>query len=181
MWRERKGSDTARLATKYGMIVRRGLESDLAHLCVLWHGDTPVGVLASFIDWDKSCLLFFISGRDDTFRDFPVGLVLHACNIRWAIEHGLRTYDFLRGNEPYKYSLGAADVRLQYPLIQTKSGTNLNNKLDPGCIDEALRLAANFVERDRAHRAATACQQVLATVPEHAVAKRFLEAYADVS
>ncbi len=181
MWSGQKGSDTQRLATKYRMIVQRGLDDETVHLSVLWHGDTPVGVLASFVDWDKSRLLFFVSGRDEDFRELPVGLVLHACNIRWAIENGLRTYDFLRGNEPYKYSLGAADVRLKYPLVRTKTGTNLNGKLDPGCIDEALRLAADFVERDRAHRAATACQQVLATVPEHEVAKRFLEAFADVS
>jgi hypothetical protein len=181
MWSERKGDETQRLATTYGMIIQRGLDDETVHLCVLWHGDTPIGVLTSFVDWEKSRLLFFVGGRDEDVRDLPVGLILHACNIRWAIAHGIRTYDFLRGNEPYKYSLGAADVRLHYSLIRTHSGTNLNDKLDPGGIDEALRLAADFVKRDRAHRAATACQQVLATVPEHEVAKHFLEAFADVS
>src|SRR5262249_32676675 len=114
IWSERKGSDSERLITMYGMIVRCGLEDEIEHVCVLWHGEAPIGVLASFVDWEKSRLLFFVSGRDENFRDLLVGLVLHAWNIRWAIEHGLRTYDFLRGNEPYKYSLGAADVRLKY-------------------------------------------------------------------
>lgn len=173
---EQKGSDTQRLATKYRMIIRRGLADETAHLLILWHGDTPLGVLASFVDWEKSRLLFFVSGRDEDFRELPVGMVLHACNIRWAIEHGIRTYDFLRGNEPYKYSLGAVDVRLQYPLLRTQSGTNLNGQLDPGCIDEALRLADDFARRNRAHRAVTICQQILTTVPENEAAQRLLQA-----
>ena len=173
MWSGRKGADTQRLATKYGMIVQRGLDDETVHLSVLWHGDTPVGVLASFVDWDKSRLLFFVSGRDEDFRDLPVGLVLHACNIRWAIENGLRTYDFLRGNEAYKYSLGASDIRLKYPRVRTKSGVNLNGKLDPGCSGEALRLATQ--------NAVAGCQQVLATWPEHERAKQLLNALTGVS
>ncbi len=175
MWRELKGEKTAPLAGMYGVIVQRGLEDDLVHSCVLWHEESPVAILVSFVDWEKSRLLFFVSGRDENFRDLPVGLVLHAWNIRWAIEHGLRTYDFLRGNEPYKYSLGAVDVRLQYPLIQTKSGTNLNGVLDPGCIGAVMRLADEFVRQDRPHRAITACQQVLATEPENEAAHQLLK------
>ena len=102
MWCWLKGSDTERLAAKYGMIVTRGLDEDMVMMPVLWHGDTPVGVLASFVDWHKSRLLFFVSGRDEQFRDLPVGLLLHAHNIRWAIENGIETYDLLRGNEPYR-------------------------------------------------------------------------------
>jgi hypothetical protein len=181
MWGERKGSDTQRLAAKYGMIVHRGLADETVHLSVLWHGDTPVGVLTSFIDWDKSCLLFFVGGRDEDFRDLPVGLVLHAGNVRWAIENGIRRYDFLRGNEPYKYSLGATDVQLKYPLIRTKSGTNLNDTLDPGCIGEALYMAGDFAKRNRTHRAVAICHQVLATVPGHEEAQRLLKTLADVS
>jgi CelD/BcsL family acetyltransferase involved in cellulose biosynthesis len=175
MWGEYKGEDTARLATKYGLIVQRGLDDRLVHLIVLWHGDTPVGILASFVDREKSRLLFFVSGRDEEFRELPVGLMLHACNIRWAIENGIRTYDFLRGNEPYKYSLGAVDAQLKYPLIETKSGINLNGKLDPGCIDEALGMAADFIKRHRPHRAEIACQQILKTASGHEAAAQLLK------
>jgi CelD/BcsL family acetyltransferase involved in cellulose biosynthesis len=175
MWRWKKGSETGRLAAKYGKIVQRGLEDELVQLFILWHGETPLGALASFTDLDKSRLLFFISGRDEDFRELPVGLILHAHNIRWAIEHGLRTYDFLRGNEPYKYALGAADVRLKYPLIRTKSGVNLNGKLDPGCIGEALRLADDFIGRDHTERAVIACQQIQATVPGQETAQQLLQ------
>lgn len=181
MWGETKGDDTARLATKYGMIVQRGLDDGTVHVLILWNGDTPIGALASFIDWDKSRLLFFISGRDENFRALPVGLVLHAWNIRWAIENGIRTYDLLRGNEPYKYSLGAVDIRLKYPLVQTTSGINLNDTLDPGCIDEALRMAEDFAKRNRAHRTVTVCQQILMTVPGYEAAEQLLQILSDGS
>jgi CelD/BcsL family acetyltransferase involved in cellulose biosynthesis len=180
LWKSRKGSDTQHFASKYGLIVKRGLDNEMVHMLVLWHGDTPVGALASFIDRDKSRLLFFVGGRDKDFRDLPVGLVLHTHNIRWAIENGIRTYDLLRGNEPYKYSLGARQhVQLTSRLIRTKSGWNLNGKLDPGCISQALRVAEDLAKHELTLEAMTACQQVLATAPGQEAAKRLLKVLAD--
>ena len=188
MWRSLKGSDTQRLATKYGMIVARGLSDGLVHMPILWHREVPIFVLASFVDWRKSRLLPFMTARNEDFRDhsagfrnLSVGLVIHAHSIRWAIEHGIKTYDLLRGNEPYKYSLGAVDVRLKYPLIRARSGTNLNGSLDPGCIGEALRIADDLARRKLTREAATACRQILATLPEQETAKRLLNALADDS
>ncbi len=40
------------------------------------------------------------------------GIVLLAYNIRWAIENGYQVFDFLRGNESYKYRMGAKDTRV---------------------------------------------------------------------
>jgi CelD/BcsL family acetyltransferase involved in cellulose biosynthesis len=74
---------------------------------VLWREETPLGALASFVDPQKASLLFYIGGRDESVDNPPPGLVLHAHSIRHAIANGFRTYDFLRGNEGYKYSLGA--------------------------------------------------------------------------
>jgi CelD/BcsL family acetyltransferase involved in cellulose biosynthesis len=161
------------------MIVKRGLDDGLVHMPMLWHRENPVGALASFVDREKSRLLFFVGGRDEEFRDLPAGLILHVHNIRWAIENGLRTYDLLRGNEPYKYSLGATDVRLKYPLVRTRSGVNLNGKLDPGCLDDALRRADDFIAHQRRVEAMTVCHQVLATSPGHETAKRKLKALTD--
>ena len=179
MWSPLKGPDTSRLATQYARIVARGLEDDLARLLVLWHGDAPVGALASFVDWKKSRLLFFLAGRDESFHDVPVGLVLHMHNIDWAIRHGIRTYDLLRGNEPYKYSLGALDIRLKYPLISTTSGTNLNGNLDPGCVGESIRLSEDLLKDNRTLEAMTVCHQVLTTTPGHEQAKHLLRRVVD--
>jgi len=180
LWKSRKGSDTEHFASKYGMIVKQGLDNEMVHMPVLWHGDTPVGATASFIDRDKARLLFFISGRNKEFRDLPVGLVLHLHNIRWAIENGIRTYDLLRGNEPYKYSLGARQhVQLTSWIIRTRSGRNLNGMLDPGCIGDALRIAEDLAKQELTLEAMAACQQILVTVPEQTAAKRLLKVLAD--
>ena len=71
-----------------------------------------VGVLASLIDREKRAMRFFIGARDERWNDIRPGLVLHAHSIRQAIEMGLTQYNFLRGNERYKYSFGSVDRRL---------------------------------------------------------------------
>jgi CelD/BcsL family acetyltransferase involved in cellulose biosynthesis len=45
-----------------------------------------------------------------------LGNVLLAYNIQSAIERGIQVFNFLRGNETYKYRLGATDTRI-YKLV----------------------------------------------------------------
>lgn len=49
------------------------------------------------------------SGYDPRFAWLAVGLLLKALCVRDAIVRGKRRFDFLRGNERYKYDLGATD------------------------------------------------------------------------
>jgi CelD/BcsL family acetyltransferase involved in cellulose biosynthesis len=49
-----------------------------------------------------------------------VGLVSKALVLRWAIENGMSGLDFLRGDEPYKYDLGARDQQI-YTLRLSRS------------------------------------------------------------
>jgi CelD/BcsL family acetyltransferase involved in cellulose biosynthesis len=46
------------------------------------------------------------------------GILLLAYLIRHAIEQGCKRFDFLRGNEEYKYRLGGRDTKV-YMLIAT--------------------------------------------------------------
>ncbi len=52
------------------------------------------------------------SGFDRNFEFQAVGLLLKANTIKIAIDLGCTKYSFLRGNERYKYDLGAGDERL---------------------------------------------------------------------
>jgi CelD/BcsL family acetyltransferase involved in cellulose biosynthesis len=53
------------------------------------------------------------SGLNTTrYTHLSPGIVLLAHNIRYAIEHGFKAFDFLRGNESYKYRMGAKDTRI---------------------------------------------------------------------
>lgn len=54
------------------------------------------------------------SAFDHRRRDLSPGMVLMAECVRLAADEGFRTFDFLRGTEPYKYRFGASDV----PLIR---------------------------------------------------------------
>jgi CelD/BcsL family acetyltransferase involved in cellulose biosynthesis len=72
---------------------------------------------ASVLCFDAGCSLYmYNSGYDPEFSSFAVGLLSKALVIRWAIENGKETLDFLRGNEPYKYDLGARDQNI-YRLV----------------------------------------------------------------
>jgi CelD/BcsL family acetyltransferase involved in cellulose biosynthesis len=53
--------------------------------------------------------LLYNSGFDPEYADLSVGLLLKATCIRDAIERKLTSFEFLRGDEPYKYHLGGVD------------------------------------------------------------------------
>jgi CelD/BcsL family acetyltransferase involved in cellulose biosynthesis len=56
--------------------------------------------------------MLYNSGFDTTMKAWSPGLVAVALSIGRSIEQGERQYDFLRGQEPYKYELGAEDRAL---------------------------------------------------------------------
>jgi len=53
--------------------------------------------------------LLYNSGFDPAFAELSVGLLLKATCIQDAIERKLTSFEFLRGDEPYKYHLGGVD------------------------------------------------------------------------
>jgi CelD/BcsL family acetyltransferase involved in cellulose biosynthesis len=60
--------------------------------------------------------LLYNSGYDPAYGHLAVGLLLKAFTIEDAIKAGRQVFDFLQGNEPYKYDLGARDV----PILQLR-------------------------------------------------------------
>ena len=57
------------------------------------------------------------SAYDPAYSSLSVSLLLKVFNIKEAIEHGKKRFDFLSGKEPYKYDLGGHDVPLYRCLI----------------------------------------------------------------
>ncbi len=53
--------------------------------------------------------LVYNSGYDPAYRNLSVGLLNHAMFLRQCIDDQVEYADFLRGNERYKYDLGATD------------------------------------------------------------------------
>ncbi len=63
------------------------------------------------LDYDGVRMLYN-SGHDPEYRYYSVGLLLHSLCLRDALERDYRYFDFLRGNETYKYRLGGTDHHL---------------------------------------------------------------------
>jgi CelD/BcsL family acetyltransferase involved in cellulose biosynthesis len=58
-------------------------------------------------------LWVYNSGLDpEAYGALSLGVVITAKAIEYAIENGLHTFDFLRGNETYKYRFGAEDTEI---------------------------------------------------------------------
>jgi CelD/BcsL family acetyltransferase involved in cellulose biosynthesis len=91
----------------------RGLGTALAAegtaaLWMLWLEDRPAAALFCLEYGDTVGL--YNSGFDPEARALSPGVVLIARTIEDAIARGFRRYDFLRGEEPYKYGFGARPV-----------------------------------------------------------------------
>lgn len=65
--------------------------------------------------------LLYNSGFDPAYGHLSVGLVLKALTIKDAIERGLVYYDFLRGDEDYKFRLGGRSRRLFRLIVRRPS------------------------------------------------------------
>jgi CelD/BcsL family acetyltransferase involved in cellulose biosynthesis len=70
-------------------------------------------------DYGSSRLLYN-SGYNPQYGYYSVGLLLKAFAIKSAIEEGRAYFDFLRGNESYKYDLGGKDRPLYTMVVQKR-------------------------------------------------------------
>jgi len=86
------------------------------HLGEVTVGGQVVHALAGFAS-GGTCY-FYNAGMDPEARDLSPGIVGTATYLRDRIERGDRRFDFLRGDEAYKYEWGANDVRLTRLVIE---------------------------------------------------------------
>lgn len=70
-------------------------------------GGEPWAAIMSFSE--RGITSVYNSAFDHTKRELGPGMVLVGETIRMAAEEGCHTYDFLRGDESYKYRFGAVD------------------------------------------------------------------------
>ena len=70
---------------------------------------SPVASYINFVYGDR--VMVYNSGHaHQDYGGLSPGIVLLAYNIRHAIEQGYQYFDFLRGDEPYKYRMGGRDT-----------------------------------------------------------------------
>lgn len=139
-WSERKGDNLGSIQEVIQTMLRHYCDLGILHMPILWRGGEPAGLLACLTDRRKHVMHFFIGARDERHNSLQPGLTLHAFNIRQAIGMGLTRYDFLRGNERYKYSFGAIDQKICNTVVRVRSGARKRNILDPRSIPQVLGL-----------------------------------------
>jgi tetratricopeptide (TPR) repeat protein len=162
-WEGRKGEAYCHgIAEKIEVALRHCFEHQCLYLPVLWQGEQPLGAIANLLDLNRKTVLFFISSRDDRVTDLPPGTVLHAHAIQYAIEHGFKVYDFLMGNEAYKFSFGATVRQMKTVVIQSETST-LNSRTIP----EAVHISTCYQCDNQLDKAEQGYRQILAVHPQH--------------
>lgn len=69
--------------------------------------------VAGYLNFDYTNHIWvYNSGLDFRFSDLSPGWVLLAYLLEWANEHHRQSFDFMRGDEQYKYRFGAIDRRV---------------------------------------------------------------------
>ncbi len=92
-------------------MVHIAAEKGWLELAFLTANGVPAAAYLNFV-YDERVLVYN-SGLDaETFGQLSPGIVLVAYIIQYAIEQKRRVFDFLRGNEVYKYRLGGKDTRV---------------------------------------------------------------------
>lgn len=86
------------------------LEVDLLEL-----NDKPVSVILTFAYQNK--IYLYNSGYDPEYQHLSVGILLKIFSIKNSIEKNKTMFNFLKGNETYKYRLGAREVPLYHCQI----------------------------------------------------------------
>jgi Acetyltransferase (GNAT) domain len=71
---------------------------------------------------DRATLYFYNAGIEPDARELSPGILLSALSFRVALEAGCRRFDYLRGDEPYKYEWGAKDAPIQRLLVVRTRG-----------------------------------------------------------
>jgi CelD/BcsL family acetyltransferase involved in cellulose biosynthesis len=74
-------------------------------------GNEPVATYLNF-DYQGNILVYNSGLLPGQYDNLSPGIVLLAYNIQHAIETGHKVFDFLRGNEIYKYRMGGVDTRV---------------------------------------------------------------------
>lgn len=113
-WASRKGDNLARVARTIRQGVAAFHAAGLLDLRLLWRDGTPLAAHALYVDPVRRALYFSVGACDKTARSPPPSFLLHCEALRRAIAEGYRCYDFMRGDEAYKFSFCDDSRRLRH-------------------------------------------------------------------
>lgn len=98
---------TEEMRAQMGATIWVAFEGGWLQLAFLEVGGDKVAAYLNFDDGDH--IWVYNSGLDYSFSSLSPGWVLLGYLLQWAIEHKRTAFDFMRGDEDYKYRFGAVD------------------------------------------------------------------------
>ena len=101
---------TAPMEAYFRSLVDAMAQIGLARFGILDLDNVPAAAILYFDSNDAVYL--YNSGYDPRYELLSVGLLCKTMGIQASIEAGKKKFDFLKGNEPYKYRLGGKEVPL---------------------------------------------------------------------
>ena len=138
LWRLRWGVKPEHFLDSYRTVLRHCFENDHLWVTILWDGVVPVAGMAAFIDKQNKSFSPYISGYDDRYAKLSPGTVMMGYGIRYAIENGFETCDFLRGDEAYKFTIGGVE-RFNTNVIITRKSLRMTARKVMGRIHRTIR------------------------------------------
>ena len=160
-WAEQKGKNTDAITKNLRAMLKRSFDCGILWLPVLYNADSAVGAHGVLVDYDKRVLNFLVGSRNPDFTNPQPGLTLHAHTIEYGISQGFRQYDFLRGNEPYKYSFGSQENRISSTIVKRKGKGTRQNILDSHSLPETLERVRRLHADGKAREAEIGYRQIL--------------------
>jgi CelD/BcsL family acetyltransferase involved in cellulose biosynthesis len=112
---------TPRMRSFFRDLARATFDASWLQLAFLKINGQKAAAYLSFVYGNR--VLVYNSGLDwRTFPKFGAGIVLTAYCIRYAIEQGYDKFDFMQGDERYKYQFGGQDEEVRRLFIDRTKG-----------------------------------------------------------
>lgn len=105
----------------FELIVPKMADRGWLYLAFLTANGTRIAAYLNF-EYNNRVLVYNSGHNPDDFGHLSPGIVLLARTIEHAIERGRTEFDFLRGNEAYKYDMGGQDTTVHQVRLLPASG-----------------------------------------------------------
>ncbi len=109
---------TSNMRAQMNAIAKAAFAGGWLQLVFLKCGDIRIAGYMNF-DYDN-CIWAYNAGFDNEYAYLSPGWVILAEMMKWNIEHGRRIFDFMRGDEEYKYRFGGKDRFVQKAVISKR-------------------------------------------------------------
>ncbi|HWQ83994.1 MAG TPA: GNAT family N-acetyltransferase [Anaerolineales bacterium] len=113
---EKKAFLTPEMRTQMRLAYEAGFKAGWLQLAFIEIDGEKAAAYLNF-DYDNQ-IWVYNSGINYDLGALSPGWVLLGYLIQWAIEHGRASFDFMRGDEDYKYRFGGIDRRIQRIILR---------------------------------------------------------------